>query len=206
SDEFSMQQHSSASSSGWQGRAPPKKIQEELRRLYESGEILQLLRVFFPIPYPRGTFLVDADGCVFTYRSFQAQWLHSQAGELSEATQALLGDALMDQSLEKKCKLGPRGPHFPCIIGHQQQYQRSTNLTTFHKNNLAKVEVFMKAPIIQVVRQVFPRVAKHFDESSSWYKKRGIMPLFGVYWNLCINASFPNQVRVHCGPHADRKN
>ncbi|KAF8237641.1 hypothetical protein L208DRAFT_1245828, partial [Tricholoma matsutake] len=142
-----------------------------------------------------------------------AQWLRSQAGELSEATQALLGDALMDQSLEKKCKLGPHGPHFPCIIGHQRQYQRSANLTAFHKNNLAKVEVFMKVPIIiqinrwveQVVRQVFPGVAKCFDESSSWYKKKGIMPLFGVYWNLCINASFPNQVRVHCGPHADQK-
>lgn len=52
SDEFSMQQHGSASSSGWQGRAPPKKTQEELKQLHESGEILQLLRVFFPIPYP----------------------------------------------------------------------------------------------------------------------------------------------------------
>ncbi|KAF8225685.1 hypothetical protein L208DRAFT_1055584, partial [Tricholoma matsutake] len=214
SDEFSMQQHGSASSSGWQGQAPPKKIQEELRGLYESGEILQLLRVFFPIPYLQGTFLVDADGCVFTYCSFRAQWLHSQAGELSKATQALLSDALMDQSLEKKCKLRPCGPHFPCIIGHQRQYQWSADLTAFHKNNLAKVEVFMKAPIIirinrwveQVMWQVFPRVAKCFDESSSWYKKRGIVPLFGMYWNLCINASFPNQVQVHCGPHADQKN
>ena len=51
SDEFSMQQHGSASSSGWQGRAPPKKTQEQLRRLHESGEILQLLQAFFPIPY-----------------------------------------------------------------------------------------------------------------------------------------------------------
>ncbi|KAF8236818.1 hypothetical protein L208DRAFT_1524221, partial [Tricholoma matsutake] len=130
------------------------------------------------------------------------------------AIQALLGDALMDQSLEKKCKLGPCGPHFPCIIGHQRQYQWSADLTVFHKNNLAKVEIFMKAPVIiqinrwveQVVWQGFPGVAEHFNESSSWYKKRGIAPLFGVYWNLCINTSFPNQVQIHCGPHADRKN
>jgi hypothetical protein len=52
SDEFSMLEHGSASTSGWQGRAPPKKTQEELRQLYESGEILSLLQVFFPIPYP----------------------------------------------------------------------------------------------------------------------------------------------------------
>jgi hypothetical protein len=52
SDEFSMQLHGSASLSGWQGRAPPKKTQKELKRLWDSQEILQLLRVFFPIPYP----------------------------------------------------------------------------------------------------------------------------------------------------------
>jgi hypothetical protein len=47
-----MRRHGSASSSGWQGRAPPKKTQDELKRLYETGEILKLLQVFFPIPYP----------------------------------------------------------------------------------------------------------------------------------------------------------
>ena len=56
------------------------------------------------------------------------------------------------------------------------------------------------------MRQVFPGVAERFDKSAEWYRKRGIEPLFGVYWNLCINATFPNQVRIHCGPHADRKN
>jgi hypothetical protein len=72
----------------------------------------------------RGTFIVDADGCVFTYRSFRAQWLCLQAGELSEAIRALLGDSLSNPLLRKKCKDGPRGSHFPCIIGHQRQYQR----------------------------------------------------------------------------------
>ena len=58
----------------------------------------------------------------------------------------------------------------------------------------------------EVVRQVFPGVAERFDKCSQWHKERGVEPLFGVYWNLCINAAFPNQVRIHCGPHADRKN
>lgn len=52
SDEFSMRRHGSVSSSGWQGRAPPKKTQDELKRLYKTGEILELLQVFFPVPYP----------------------------------------------------------------------------------------------------------------------------------------------------------
>ena len=31
-------------------------------------------------------------------------------------------------------------------------------------------------------------------------------PLFGLYWCLCINASFAGQKRVHCKPHVDSKN
>lgn len=61
---------------------------------------------------------------MFTYRSFRAHWLRLHAHELIEAIRALLGDALNDPSLEKKCKHGARGSHFPCIIGHQRQYQR----------------------------------------------------------------------------------
>jgi hypothetical protein len=76
------------------------------------------------VPKERGTFIVDADGCMFTYRSFRAQWLCLQAGELSKAIEALLGDTLSNPLQETKHKDGPRGPHFPCIIGHQRQYQR----------------------------------------------------------------------------------
>jgi hypothetical protein len=55
------------------------------------------------------------------------------------------------------------------------------------------------------VHKVFPGVAQRFDRSAKWYRERGLEPLFGIYWNLCINAAFPKQPRVHCGPHADRK-
>jgi hypothetical protein len=52
SNEFSMQTNALASSTGWQGRAPPKWMQEQLSRLYESGGIHELLATFFPVPYP----------------------------------------------------------------------------------------------------------------------------------------------------------
>ena len=58
----------------------------------------------------------------------------------------------------------------------------------------------------RVVREVFPGVARRFDESAKWFREQGIEPLFGVYWNLCINATFPKQPRIHCDPHVDRKN
>jgi hypothetical protein len=51
SDEFSMQTDALAASTGWQGRAPPKRTQEKLSQLYQSGGIYELLGTFFPVPY-----------------------------------------------------------------------------------------------------------------------------------------------------------
>jgi hypothetical protein len=51
SDEFSMQRDALASSSGWQGRAPPKKTQAQLKALCKSGGIRELLSSFYPVPY-----------------------------------------------------------------------------------------------------------------------------------------------------------
>jgi hypothetical protein len=40
-----MQQDGLASSAGWQGHAPPKKTQSQLKRLYQTGEIHNLLQL-----------------------------------------------------------------------------------------------------------------------------------------------------------------
>jgi hypothetical protein len=58
----------------------------------------------------------------------------------------------------------------------------------------------------RLIRTVFPGVARRFDISAEYYREIGIEPLFGVYWNLCVNAAFPMQPRIHCGPHVDQKN
>jgi hypothetical protein len=52
SDAFSMCSDGLASSTGWQGRTPPKKMQDELKKLHHSGRISESLVIFFPIPYP----------------------------------------------------------------------------------------------------------------------------------------------------------
>jgi hypothetical protein len=51
SDEFSMQVNGLASLTGWQGCAPPKKMQSELKQLCKTGQIKELLQIFFLIPY-----------------------------------------------------------------------------------------------------------------------------------------------------------
>ena len=58
-----------------------------------------------------------------------------------------------------------------------------------------------------LVRIMFPGVAERVETSAAWHEtNNGIKPLFGVFWNLCVNAMFPGQKRVHCFPHIDFKN
>jgi hypothetical protein len=52
SDAFSMHSGGLASSTGWQGHTPPKKMQDKLKKLHRSRWISESLGIFFPIPYP----------------------------------------------------------------------------------------------------------------------------------------------------------
>lgn len=58
-----------------------------------------------------------------------------------------------------------------------------------------------------VVKLIFPGVAQRFETSAKWHKETyNIEPLFGHFWNFCLNGLFPGQKRIHCLPHADAKN
>ena len=61
--------------------------------------------------------------------------------------------------------------------------------------------------VTSVVELMFPGVAQRFRKCADWHQKTyGFGPLFGLFFNLCINTCFPGQRRVHCAPHADSKN
>jgi hypothetical protein len=53
--------------------------------------------------------------------------------------------------------------------------------------------------------QEFPRVAARYQK---YAKQLGIRPLFGPFFNWCINAPHPDkEIKwVHCQPHVDAKN
>ena len=59
-----------------------------------------------------------------------------------------------------------------------------------------------------VVRLIFPGIADRFNRSAEWHKEHnpGVEPMFGLFWNLCINAWFPGGRRIHTTPHSDSKN
>lgn len=56
---------------------------------------------------------------------------------------------------------------------------------------------------------MFPGVAKRFQDCVKWHSdKHKFEPLFGAFFQLCINGIFQDMEgnRIHCRPHLDFKN
>ncbi|KAJ7037645.1 hypothetical protein C8F04DRAFT_952465, partial [Mycena alexandri] len=227
SSSFSLLHDASFSPRAWQGQAPPEIARESIRALYHSKPdaegLYPWLRTFFPIPYimpkgpdeKRGTFVVDKNGLIFFYRSYRAEWLAGMVDQIEEAQRALVGDDLLSLSLRNACADGVRGPHLAIIIGHQRQSSVEPYLTAWHRAHQDRVDKFMELDVIKriirwvcgIVRAVWPGLAARFEKDAEWhYKKYGIRPLFGYFWNFCWNAAFPGDARIHTPPHADSKN
>jgi hypothetical protein len=66
--------------------------------------------------------LVDSEGRTFVYRTAPLPWLAELSIPFHGACQALLSQALGSAALAAKNAKNDRGPHFPCILGHYQQY------------------------------------------------------------------------------------
>ncbi|KAJ7876725.1 hypothetical protein B0H14DRAFT_3436473 [Mycena olivaceomarginata] len=145
------------------------------------------LQHFFPCYYnlrdsphdKRATFFIDRDGLIFMYRSFCV-------AELMASTP--------DRSITSA---------------------QAPRLTKWHLDYMERMNKFMELPIVKaiigivsnIVTTIFPRMATHFLADVEWHRKRyGIKPMFGLFWNLCLNAWFPGQHRIHCRPHADKAN
>jgi hypothetical protein len=76
----------------------------------------------------------------------------------------MLARDLKSEELRRRCKNGPRGPHFPCIMGHAQQYRsvsppcfewnsfltsaQTPELARWDRENRGAVLAFQKLPVV----------------------------------------------------------
>ncbi|KAJ7359399.1 hypothetical protein DFH08DRAFT_647599, partial [Mycena albidolilacea] len=188
-------QDASFSQTGWQGAAPPLEARKLINQLYKKEPGARALHPYLRHFYP----------C--TYKLLEKC--------IEQAHDILVGNDLVDPSYAAFYKDGQRGDHMPIIIGHQRQSCAKPRLTVWHEQHPDRVEKFMELLIVKriiglvtrLVTDIFPGVAARFLADAKWHKKRyGIEPMFGLFWNLCLNAWFPGQGRIHCDPHADKKN
>ncbi|KAJ6494906.1 hypothetical protein C8R47DRAFT_974256, partial [Mycena vitilis] len=227
SASYSVVRDASVSSTGWMGVAPPEEARALVRHKFnaEPGakQLHPYISKFYPVPFravpevsdERATFIVDCEDRIIMFRTYRPQWLMESADKVQEMVDTLVGRHLMSPTLRKECSKGERGPHFPCIIGYHRQSAKKPFLTAWHEKNKADVDAFLALPITQriikwvssVVRLVFPGVAASFErEAAIIFEMYGIVPQFGLFWNFCLNAALEGQDRIHCDPHADRKN
>ncbi|KAF8193075.1 hypothetical protein K438DRAFT_1969559 [Mycena galopus ATCC 62051] len=223
--QFSLLNDVPRSASGFQGALPPPIARKEIDRLYrlqENGTALHPhLAHFFPAPYDmnqeHATFFVDRVGQIFMYRTYRALWLKERASEVHYAVDLLAGPSIRHPGAVEANRHNTRGPHIPIIIGHHRQSAKAPLLSAWHKQNQARVEDFLKLDIVQriiewvasVVTDAFPGVAARFKADAEWHERQyGIRPLFGLFWNFCLNAYIPagGQLRSHSYPHGDTKN
>ncbi|KAL1711555.1 hypothetical protein EV715DRAFT_163134, partial [Schizophyllum commune] len=161
------------------------------------------------------TLIADKLGRVLIARSHIARW-HSE----------LMPDFIREAALfVQRCKRpfdlqdmkqNSRGEHWFSICGHDRN-NKYPALSEFHQDNAEAIAWFFRAgsPMARVndfassfVGFHFPGVAKRFRNGISMIEKTyGIKPLYGLFFNFCLNAARPGAVeRVHCMPHADFKN
>ncbi|KAF8198234.1 hypothetical protein K438DRAFT_1966976 [Mycena galopus ATCC 62051] len=211
SSQFTFQSDVRPSQSGFQGGLLPdipRRRIDELYRQEEGGKALHpYLSKFHPAEFnPRqklATFFVDRTDQVFMFRSWCASWLEARADEVKEAIDVLVEDEVADERVRLHNSDGSRGPHLPLIIGHHRQSAKTPILSHWHAANQTRVDKFLALSIVQniigwvtsVVTDVFPGVAERFLKDAAWHKERyGIEPLFGLFWNFCVNAWFVNDI------------
>lgn len=69
------------------------------------------------------------------------------------------------------------------------------------------LQICRRGHVNAALRLYFPKVAEFYEECAEYHKRvYDVQPLFGLFWNMCINSSFTGQRRVHCLPHVDFKN
>jgi hypothetical protein len=97
------------------------------------GKLLDFFRKSAPLTHTRSAekkeqaaFVFEQQMRIVLTRTARQLWmLEDRSPEaLADATLRLLRDELTSRSRREKCAGGNRGPHFPCIIGHQRQYKK----------------------------------------------------------------------------------
>ncbi|KAJ2912687.1 hypothetical protein MD484_g7727, partial [Candolleomyces efflorescens] len=217
---FSLNENSRVTSTGWHGLPPPKDELQELIARHRDGSISEQLSHFHRVPFDptskSPTALLDCMNRAFGIRTTTAHFLAKLGSQLYDAMYQLLGPTLANDSVKRDCELkNPRGDHFQGLMGHQRPYHDTIILVKWHKDNLKAVEAFLDTPCVQeliawvnwFLRTFFPNVAERYQRCADWHKaKYGVSPLFGLFWNFCINGIFPDQLRIHTVPHGDPKN
>ncbi|KAJ7860192.1 hypothetical protein B0H13DRAFT_2569678 [Mycena leptocephala] len=176
-DSFSLLSNVSHSASGLQGKPPPLMARNAIIRAFKSQPdargVIPIVKYFFPVFYHKRV----------NPRDERATFLIDKNG-LMFFFRSLRATWLAD-----------------CVDEFEDAKPR---LTAWHVENQERVEKFLALPIIKriiawvsnIMLLFFPGLCARMEEEA---RLHGIQPLFGCFWNLCVNACFEGQraTRIH---------
>ncbi|KAF7311536.1 DEAD-domain-containing protein [Mycena kentingensis (nom. inval.)] len=225
--DFDLVQDASFASTNLQGTPLPALPRSQIIELFfkkPGGAALSpYIEKFLLVPYKREhdiakevpTCLMDVKARIWCWRTARIHWAMDRRDEFQELHDLFVKQDLLNHRIQAVYADRERGPHMAIIAGWYRQSAKRPTLAAWHRDNEDLMENILKLKVMKdligqitaVVEHVFPGIAKRFRKESKWHKKNyGIEPHFGLFWNFCLNAWFPGQKFISCGPHADSKN
>ncbi|KAJ7845546.1 hypothetical protein B0H14DRAFT_2584670 [Mycena olivaceomarginata] len=208
SSSFSLLEGASVSQTGWHGALPPALAREQILELYcqtpDARGLYPYIREFYPVRYNKkqsiteeqSVFLVDKNQQIFMFRSFRAGWMVKCINEFKAAHDILVG-----YDLDSEAVYGGM-PGWAPWAPYANYYWPPSSIGSGALGGKVASKFVSKQ-----VELVFPGVAEEFrNDAAAHYQRHGIRPMFGLFWNFCLNTYFPGQERVHCLPDSDKKN
>ncbi|KIY52362.1 hypothetical protein FISHEDRAFT_56092 [Fistulina hepatica ATCC 64428] len=210
-------------STGWQGldRSQYAAVRD-LRDKWRSGELTSISQKLYKVPFHDDhskqlpTCITDALGRLVIVRSSIADWMEQLIPQINEDHAAFVADC--EKPTADAARMSNlRGPHFSSVMGHDRNNKTLPALTGWHKSNEGAIDKLMSKRTFKryngmanaLLETYFPGIAARCKVNRDYVKKKyGIQPMYGNYWNFCINAALPNKgvYLVDCEPHADAKN
>ncbi|PBK98511.1 hypothetical protein ARMGADRAFT_1026501 [Armillaria gallica] len=186
-----------ASSTGWQGH-----------------RFSEWVGSFIKSRHQRPTRILDSCGRLVIYRSMAFPWLVDSMDDFIQEMKTFVADCTPFKDSDASQNV--RGGHWFCIAGHDRQNKAAPAATQWQQLNAAAVaKAFAKGTLLyrtsemvsRLTASEFPGIGERFLRCIAYMMDvYEITPLFGLYWNFCLNFWRENIPRVFCDPHVDKNN
>ncbi|KAG1769733.1 hypothetical protein EV702DRAFT_1202763 [Suillus placidus] len=223
--------HFRTSTSGWQGTNFSSTLEgKELIRQWHDYSILLRLKEFHRVRYAGlKTRIRDSAGRLWLLRTFVGHRIDALLPAFEEQVAAFVNSVERNKSgfSISDMENNARGPRWFSLCGHDRNSKstlpqrlallkctgrrcpvdargrclsdKASHMSPPLSLSLTHISILMNA----VFEAEFPLLAKRYSDCA---KTLGIHPLYGHFFNFCLNSPRGWVKRVHCSPHVDFKN
>ncbi|THH28035.1 hypothetical protein EUX98_g6147 [Antrodiella citrinella] len=204
--------HLNITKSGWRGvHMGKRRDMQELLRMWESGEILEVVKHFKFIPFKnthlfsghpeaqRPTYIRDTSGRLIIYRADLPRWAFEIVERVGGKADSLVANTHLEETASKHLR----------ISGFQRTKKNGKDndlaFRAFWDKDMNKLSGY----VTSVLYHHFPALAKMMEAANQeLFERFQMKPDFGLFWNFCLNAPYPAKRvdKVLCSPHVDAMN